>query len=99
MEQVCGARAGAREQLYPGSNEPFVGRIVDGGKDAIGRLRAILVGGLEGPRSSLRSQWLRRPLTARKGRMNAQPAPRRASSLSIVTREVVLVDGGLGMED
>jgi hypothetical protein len=45
MEQVCGARAGAREQLYPGSNEPFVGRIVDGGKDAIGRLRAILVGG------------------------------------------------------
>ena len=41
----------------PGSDEPFVGGIVDGGKDAIGRIRAILVGGLEG---NGRSQWLRK---------------------------------------
>jgi hypothetical protein len=38
----------AREQLDPGTDEPFVGGIFDGGKDAIGRLRAILLGGLEG---------------------------------------------------
>ena len=57
MEQVGGARTGAREQLDPGSDEPFVGGILDGGKDAIGRIRAILVGGLEG---NGRSQWLRR---------------------------------------
>jgi hypothetical protein len=55
MEQVGGARPGAGEQLNPGSDEPFVGGIVDGGKDAIGRVRAILVGGLEG---NWRSQWL-----------------------------------------
>jgi hypothetical protein len=55
MEQVGGARAGAGEQLDPGSDEPFVGGIVDGGEDAIGRLRAILVGGLEG---NGRRQWL-----------------------------------------
>jgi hypothetical protein len=48
MEQVGGARTGAPEQLDPGSDEPLVGGIVDGGKDAIGRIRAILVGGLEG---------------------------------------------------
>jgi hypothetical protein len=48
MEQVGGARTGAREQLDPGSDEPFEGGIVGGGKDAIGRIRAILVGGLEG---------------------------------------------------
>jgi hypothetical protein len=57
MEQVGGAGAGAREQLDPGSDEPFVGAIVDGGKDAIGRVRAILVGGLEG---NGHSQWLRK---------------------------------------
>jgi hypothetical protein len=57
MEQIGGARAGAPEQLDPGSDEPVVGGIVDGGKDAIGRIRAILVGGLEG---NGRSQWLRR---------------------------------------
>src|SRR5204862_861904 len=34
-----------------------VGGIVDGGKDAIGRVRAILVGGLEG---NGRGQWLRK---------------------------------------
>jgi hypothetical protein len=38
MEQVGGARAGAREQLGPGSDESFVGGIVDGGKDAVGRV-------------------------------------------------------------
>jgi hypothetical protein len=48
MEQVGRVRTGAREQLDPGSDEPFVAGIVDGGKDAIGRTRAILVGGLEG---------------------------------------------------
>ena len=57
MEQVGGARTGAREQLDPGSDEPFVGGIVDGGKDPIGRTRTILVGGLEG---NVRSQWLRK---------------------------------------
>jgi hypothetical protein len=57
MEQIGGARAGAPEQLDPGSDEPVVGGIVDGGKDAIGRIRAILVGGLEG---NGRSQWLRK---------------------------------------
>ena len=57
MEQVGGARSGAREQLDPGSDEPLVGGIGDGGKDAIGRLRAILVGGLEG---NGRSQWFRK---------------------------------------
>jgi hypothetical protein len=55
MEQVGGARAGAREQLDPGRDQPLVGGIVDGGKAAIGRMRAILVGGLEG---NGRSQWL-----------------------------------------
>src|SRR6266496_1073399 len=49
------ARAGAGEQRGPGSDEPFVGGIVDGGKDAIGCVRAILVGGLEG---NGRGQWL-----------------------------------------
>lgn len=58
MEQVCGARAAAREQLDPRSDEPFVCPVVDGGKDAIGRIRAILVGGLEG---NGRSQWRRKP--------------------------------------
>src|SRR6266571_4405522 len=57
MEQVGGARTGAREQLDPGSDEPFISRLVDGGEDAIGRGRAILVGGLEG---NGRSQWLRK---------------------------------------
>jgi hypothetical protein len=57
MEQVAGARAGAGEQLDPGSDEPFVGGIVDGGEDAIGCVRAILVGGLEG---NGRGQWLRK---------------------------------------
>jgi hypothetical protein len=57
MEQIGGARAGAPEQRDPGSDEPFVGGIVDGGKDAIGCIRAILVGGLEG---NGRSKWLRR---------------------------------------
>jgi hypothetical protein len=47
MEQVGGARAGASEQLDPGSDEPFVGGIVDCGKDAVGRIRAIFVGRLE----------------------------------------------------
>ena len=56
MEQVGGARAGACKHLDPGSDEPFVGGIVDGGKNAIGRIRSILVGGLEG---NGRSQWLR----------------------------------------
>jgi len=55
MEQVGGTRTGAREQLGPSSDESFVGRIVDGGKDAIGPSRAILVGGLEG---NGRRQWL-----------------------------------------
>jgi hypothetical protein len=63
MEQVGGARAGAPEQLDPGSDEPVVGGIVDGGKDAIGRIRAILVGGLEG---NGRGQWLR---TLERGRV------------------------------
>ncbi len=54
-EQVGGARTGASKQLDPGGDEPFVGGIVDGGKDAIGRIRAILVGGLEGHG---RRQWL-----------------------------------------
>jgi hypothetical protein len=57
MEQVGGVRTGARELVDPGSDELFVGGIVDGGKDAIGRVRAILVGGLEG---NGRSQWLRK---------------------------------------
>jgi hypothetical protein len=57
VEQVGGARTGAREQLDPGRNEPFVGGIGDGGKDAIGRIRAILIGGLEG---NGRSHWLRK---------------------------------------
>ena len=57
MEQVGGARTGAREQLDPGSDQPFISGIVDGGEDAIGRVRAILVGGLEG---NGRSQWLRK---------------------------------------
>ena len=57
MEQAGRARAGASEQLDPGSNEPFVGGIVDGGKDAIRRIRTILVGGLE---RNGRSQWLRK---------------------------------------
>jgi hypothetical protein len=48
VEQVGGARTSAREQIDPGRDEPFVGGIVEGGKDAIGRIRAILVGGLEG---------------------------------------------------
>jgi hypothetical protein len=52
MEQVGGAPASTREQLDPGSDESFVGGIVDGGKDAIGRTRTILVGGLEGNRGS-----------------------------------------------
>jgi hypothetical protein len=56
MEQVGPARAGAREHLDPGRDEPFVGRIVDCGKDAVGRIRAILVGGREG---NVRSQRLR----------------------------------------
>ena len=47
MEQVRPRRAGARERIRPGSDEPLVGGIVDGGEDAIGRIRAILVGGLE----------------------------------------------------
>src|SRR5439155_17097987 len=55
MEQVGVARAGAGEQLDPGCDEPLVGGIPNGGKDAIGRLRAILVGGLEG---NGRGQWL-----------------------------------------
>src|SRR5512132_4093930 len=57
MEQVGGAPASAREQVDPGGDEPFIGGIVDGGKDAIGRIRAILVGGLEG---NGRNQWLRK---------------------------------------
>jgi hypothetical protein len=57
MEQVGIARTGAREQLDPGSDEPFVGGIVDGGEDAIGRLQAILGGGLEG---NGRGRWLRK---------------------------------------
>jgi hypothetical protein len=48
VEEVGAAGAGAREQLDPGSDEPFVGGIVDGGKDAIGRLGAVLVGRREG---------------------------------------------------
>jgi hypothetical protein len=56
MEQVGGARLGAGEQLEPGGDEPLVGPVVDGGEDAIGRVRAILVRGLEGDG---RSQWLR----------------------------------------
>jgi hypothetical protein len=56
MEQVGRARPGAREQLDPGSDEPLEGGMVDGGKDAIGRVRAILVGGLEGNGGG---QWLR----------------------------------------
>ena len=58
MEQISGTRTGAREQLDPGSDEPFVSPVVDGGEDAIGRIRAIFVGGLEG---NGRSQWLRKP--------------------------------------
>src|SRR5207248_712139 len=49
-------RPRAGEQLDPGSDEPFVGSIVDGGKDAIRRIRATLVGGLEGNGGG---QWLR----------------------------------------
>jgi hypothetical protein len=56
MEQVARARTCAREQLDPGSDEPLVGGIVDGGKDAIRRVRAILVGGLEGNGGG---QWFR----------------------------------------
>ena len=63
MEQVSGARAGACERVDPGSDEPFVDGIVGGGKDAIGRTRAILVGRLEG---NGRSQWLR---TLKRGRV------------------------------
>ena len=47
MEQVGRVRTGAGEQVDPGSDEPFVGGIVDGGKDTIGRIRAILVRGRE----------------------------------------------------
>ena len=42
VKEVSPARACAHEHLDPGSDEPFVGGIVDGGKDAIGRIRAIL---------------------------------------------------------
>ena len=55
MEEVGGTRAGAREQLDPGSDEPFVSGIVDRGKDAVGSIRAILVGRREGNPGS---QWL-----------------------------------------
>jgi hypothetical protein len=58
VEQVGGTRTGAREQLDPGRDEPFVSPAVDGGEEAIGRIRAIFIGGLEG---NGRSQWLRKP--------------------------------------
>ncbi len=60
MKQVCCVRTGAREQLDPGGDEPFVGSIVDGGKDAIGRIRTILVGGREGNRRRQRIGTLER---------------------------------------
>jgi hypothetical protein len=44
MEQVGPTGTGAREHVDPGSDEPPVGGIANGGKDAIGRIRAILVG-------------------------------------------------------
>jgi hypothetical protein len=56
MEHVGAAGTGPREQIDPGGDEPLITGIVDGGKDAIGRTRAILVGRWEGNR---RNQWLR----------------------------------------
>ena len=57
MEQVGCLRTGTREHVDPGSDEPSVGGIVEGGKDAIGRSRAILVGGWE---RNGRNQWIRK---------------------------------------
>jgi hypothetical protein len=54
MEDVGPLRTGAREHVDPGSDEPLVGGIVDGGEDAIGRIRAILVRRREGNRRSQR---------------------------------------------
>ena len=55
VKQVGRARTGAREYLDPGSDEPLVGGIVDGRKDAIGRIRTILVGGGKGTRAVIGS--------------------------------------------
>jgi hypothetical protein len=60
VEQVGGACTGAREHVDPGSDEPPVGGVVDGGKDAIERIRAILVGGRKGNPSSQRIRTLER---------------------------------------
>jgi hypothetical protein len=54
MEHVGAAGTGAREQIDPGRDEPLITRIVDGGKDAIGGTRAILVGRREGNRRNQR---------------------------------------------
>jgi hypothetical protein len=60
MEQVGPAGTGAREHVDPGSDEPPVGGIADGGKDAIGRIRAILVGRRKRHRRSQRLRKLER---------------------------------------
>jgi hypothetical protein len=60
MEHVGAAGTGAREQIDPGSDEPLITGIVDGGKDAIGRTRAILVGRWEGNRRNQRLRALER---------------------------------------
>jgi hypothetical protein len=58
--KVGAAGTGAREQLDPGSDEPLIAGIADGGKDAIGRTRAILVGRREGNRRNQRLRALER---------------------------------------
>jgi hypothetical protein len=60
MEQVGPASARAPEQLDPGSDQPFVGGIVDCGKDSVGRIRAILEGGRERNAGSQRLRTLER---------------------------------------
>jgi hypothetical protein len=58
MKQVDRVRTGPCEHLDPGSDQPFVSGIVDGRKDAIGRIRAILVGRRKGNRRRQRIRTL-----------------------------------------
>jgi hypothetical protein len=63
MKQIGRPRAGAREQLDPGSDEPFVRGSIDSRKDTIGRTQPILEGGRK---RNLRSKRLR---TLERGRV------------------------------
>ncbi len=83
MKQVGATRAGAREHLDPGGDEPLVGGIVDGREDAIGRVRTILIRGRERNRRRQRIRTLERGRVVE--RMDVDPG-KKARRLGRLTR-------------